>query len=355
LKTKIITTTHPGEFIELFKKYYKKLSKLGDSDQIIDELFDIYVNMKEKYNSDFVLYYIRETLDVFNKNYYRANELAELLTYKYFNIENNRERIVDEREHIVNSRTQYAIVMLIGRLIHKDSYPLLINALKNNPSEEIRYYAMKQLAFVSGQRFDRNLPKEYGLYYERAYIRMDEIDKWIADGCPDGDGYPPPRLDPALENPVTELEQLAAKLNNKIKPERDNIDFSSYTNFLVIADDDKIDYLRNKYQLKGTYLEFLSRFSPGDVIITKGMYDVTIYGVDILDERQIGYSISDKGEVFEEWPANYLVIADRLADPYCIDLSKENSKVYIANHGEGYWKFRKAYNRFEDFLQYLAK
>ena len=116
-----------------------------------------------------------------------------------------------------------------------------------------------------------------------------------------------------------------------------------------------MNYLQEKYQLRGNYLEFLTRFSPCNVLIEKGLYEVNLYGVDVLEEKQIGYSVSNDGKSFEDWPSSYLVIADRYADPYCIDLSKENSKVFIANHGEGKWKFRKAYNSFEDFLLYLAK
>ena len=355
MKTKIITTANPGEFIELLKKYYKKMLKWNDTDKTIDELTDIYINRIGKHNNDVILYFISDTLDVSNASYHKATELAEQLTYRYYEIEKNRKQTTDERENNFNSLEQYHIIELLPKLIRKNAYPVLIDALKNNPKEEHQYNAMKQLSLISGQKFDRNLPKSYSRYDKKIYIRMDEIEQWIADGCPDGEGYPPPKLDASLENPATELEQLAAKLNNKIKPEQDNKDFSSYTNFLVVADKDKIEHLQNKYQLKGQYLEFLTRFSPCNVIITKGMYEVTIYGADILEERQIGYSVSDKGEVFDDWPSSYLVIADRLADPYCIDITKENSKIYIANHGEGFWKFRKAFNSFEDFLQYLAK
>ena len=341
MKTKVISTTSPRDFIDLFNKYNKKISKWNNSNEIIDELVDILKNKTVEIHSDFVLCRIIDTLDEYNTDYYRAEELAEILTQRYHTVANHGEK--------------YWIMELLPRFIGKLSYPLLIETVRACPDEEVRYKAMKQLALVSGQPFDRNLPKKFSYYRNDLFIRMDEIEQWIANDCPDGEGYPPPNLDPALENPVTELEQLTAKLNNKLKPQQDNKDFSSFTNFLVVADENKVNYLQNKYNLRGMYLEFLSRFSPCNVSLSKGFYEVMLYGVDILEEKQIGYSVSDKGEVFEDWPTDYLVIADRFADPYCIDLSKENSKVYIANHGEGNWKFRKAYNNFADFLNYLAK
>ena len=181
------------------------------------------------------------------------------------------------------------------------------------------------------------------------------MEAWIKAGCPDGEGYQPPNLDKALENPTNEFEEVVAKLNNKLKKEQDTSDYSSYENFLVVAEESAINQLKNKYHLQGVYLEFLTRFSPCNVMIEKGMYETYLYGADNLEERQIGYSVSEQGEPLEGWPKNYLVIADRFADPYCIDTTQEDSCVYFANHGEGEWKFKKKYKNFQEFLSYLAK
>ena len=32
------------------------------------------------------------------------------------------------------------------------------------------------------------------------------------------------------------------------------------------------------------------------------------------------------------------------ADPYCIDITNEDSAIYYAKHGQGVWKFKKVYN-----------
>lgn len=349
MKEILLTTTSPKEFIETIKKYTKKISKKLTPDEYIDEMIDIFKNNKIHFHNGFVLHFIIDMLKSCNTPYYKADELANYLLSHY---DSERPEIMNPW-NIVDEK--YWIISLVPRLIGKRSYDFLIDVLHNENDMELKYMSMKMLATVSKQTFDRNIPKVYHYHEPNCIIRYDEIEQWIADGCPDGEGYPSPNLDDALETPVTDLEQVAAKLNTKLKPKQDNDDYSSYTNFLVVANKEKVNYLQEKYQLGGNYLEFLTRFSPCNVLIEKGMYEVNLYGVDVLEEKQIGYSVSNDGKSFEDWPSSYLVIADRMADPYCIDLRKENSKVYIANHGEGEWKFRKAYNSFEDFLLYLAK
>ena len=51
----------------------------------------------------------------------------------------------------------------------------------------------------------------------------------------------------------------------------------------------------------------------------------------------------------DSWNKDYLVIADRSADPFCIDLSMEESPVYFGLHGMGQWEFSEAFGNFMDF------
>ena len=184
---------------------------------------------------------------------------------------------------------------------------------------------------------------------------MQELDNWISEGRPDGEGYPPPVLDEALFHPTTDFETVVSKLNAKLSATQDTKDFSSYDNFLTVANEDTWNVLVQAYRIRGIYAEFLKRFSPCNAVVTKGMNEILLYGVDDLANNQVGYGIDQGGRKLEGWPKDYLVIADRFGDPYCIDLTKEESKIFLALHGDGNWKFKKAYNSLVEFLDYLAK
>ena len=85
------------------------------------------------------------------------------------------------------------------------------------------------------------------------------------------------------------------------------------------------------------------------------MNEILLYGVDNIIENQTGYSVDSDNNIVEDWPSNYLVIADKFADPYCMDITNEDSAIYYAKHSQGVWKFKKVYNNFIEFLEYLAK
>ncbi len=53
-------------------------------------------------------------------------------------------------------------------------------------------------------------------------------------------------------------------------------------------------------------------------------------------------------------PLYYVVIANCNADPYCIDISLDNSPVYYAMHGEGKWEFEKDSESLEEFFEFLG-
>ncbi len=80
--------------------------------------------------------------------------------------------------------------------------------------------------------------------------------------------------------------------------------------------------------------------------------EIEIYGSDKLIQKQQGYSYNPIAhEIISDWNPDYIVIADSMADPFCIDLSLENSPVYFAEHGCDEWDFSIAFNSLRDFLE----
>ena len=79
---------------------------------------------------------------------------------------------------------------------------------------------------------------------------------------------------------------------------------------------------------------------------------VTVYGADDLILSQAGYSYDPAGEApFGDWDPHLLVIADSETDPFCIDISREDSPVYHADHGMDEWDFYEYSPSVRDFLE----
>ncbi|OGD63710.1 hypothetical protein A2160_03425 [Candidatus Beckwithbacteria bacterium RBG_13_42_9] len=101
-----------------------------------------------------------------------------------------------------------------------------------------------------------------------------------------------------------------------------------------------------KYPDKGKYIE--------DERFVNGLH---LYGTSGLIKSQDGYSYNPiKKEQIDEWPKEYVVIADDGADPYVIDLSQsdgEDAPILFAYHGEGNWDFQESAPSFAEFLQSL--
>ena len=83
-----------------------------------------------------------------------------------------------------------------------------------------------------------------------------------------------------------------------------------------------------------------------------------LYGASELIKRQEGYSFNPvTNKTIDEWPTNFVVIADAGADPYCIDINqiKENdSPIYTSMHGNGEWEFELYADSFLTFLKEIA-
>jgi len=341
MKKLILSEENPVRFLDSVKKYEKKLLKAEDLNAYVDEMMEIIEQNRIGFHNGILMGFILRNVDFDSFTYYRSRELYDKLIRRYYGENSHRSE-------------KYWIVRFVSKLVHKDAYDFLIHVIKSEEALEVRANAMKSLAMVSKQPFDRGLPKDPG-FWKQTDIRMQELDHWISEGCPDGEGYPPPKLDEALFHPTTDFEEAASKLHAKLINVQDTSDYSSYENFLTVPDEDQYHAIREKYEIQGVYAEFLKHFSPCQVTVPKGMYEIQLYGVCNLIESQVGYGVDQNGNALAGWPKNYLVIADRFADPYCIDLTKEDSKVFFAAHGEGDWKFKKAYNSFVEFLEYLAK
>jgi hypothetical protein len=223
----------------------------------------------------------------------------------------------------------------------------------------IRAKAIKSLAIHSRQPFDRQLPNDPG-YWKIPDLRIGEIIDWQKTGYQSGEGYSSPITHPALQRPVTKLEQIAARLEQKLKQRRNiSQDLSNPADWLIIAADSDIKAIDDKWRLPETYRTFLTNFSPLNVFIDGGEAfpsGLDLYGAAELPARQSGYAYNTvKQEKIADWPAHLIVIADAGGDPFCIDLNSEEGAIYTSMHGTGSWKFDLYAACFEDFLETVEK
>ena len=243
----------------------------------------------------------------------------------------------------------------------KKAYPTLIElAMNDNLEISIRAKSIKSISIQSKQLFDRALPDDPG-YWKIEDLRMDEVKKWQENGYPDGEGYNKPTTHNSLENPKSELEKVVAKLDKNLEKERNKVqDLSTPTNWLVIADETDILSIQTKWKLPENYLLFLKNYSPLRVLIEnkKFFQGLNLYGASELIERQGGYSFNPiTCEIIEDWPKNFVVIADAGADPYCIDINNikgNDAPIYKSMHGEGDWKFKLYADSFLTFLNKIS-
>ncbi|MFX1395478.1 MAG: SMI1/KNR4 family protein [Promethearchaeota archaeon] len=178
-----------------------------------------------------------------------------------------------------------------------------------------------------------------------------------------------PKRHAALENPKNKFERLISKLDSKLarvetwdaklgkSVPRDKQDLSNPHNWLVITKEKDINEIVKKWNLPSLYVDFLTRFSPLDVAIYAELFVnyLRLYGAFDLIQNQLGYSIDlNTGEIIDDWPKDYVVIADDTADPYVLDLSKSNGEdapVLYALHGTGNWEFEPEAESFYEFIE----
>lgn len=119
-----------------------------------------------------------------------------------------------------------------------------------------------------------------------------------------------------------------------------------------------MDEICSGWILPNDYIEFLYNHENNLYVnLNDDLYEIEIeiYGAKGLLVGQHGYSYNPvQKTVIEDWNPNYVVIANCNADPYCIDISMDNSPVYYAVHGEGEWEFEKDSESLEEFFEFLG-
>ena len=121
-----------------------------------------------------------------------------------------------------------------------------------------------------------------------------------------------------------------------------------------------MDEICSRWSLPKDYIEFLFNHENNLSVNVDDddedlSYEIEIYGAKGLLVGQYGYSYNPvQKAVIEDWNPNYVVIANCNADPYCIDISIDNSPVYYAVHGEGEWEFEKDSESLEEFFEFLG-
>ena len=241
----------------------------------------------------------------------------------------------------------------------KQSYEALIKlASDESVVLSCRAKAIKSLSLYARQNFDRGLVKDPG-YWKKEDLRLGELLAWQQQAYPDGKGYQEPTTHPSLKNPQTELERVAAKLDQKLQIKRQKRqDLSNPSDWLALASSDKMAQIMQQWTLPKDYLLFLTRYSPIRVCIIKKAFSqgLWLYGADDLMAFQAGYAYNGiTKEVVMDWPKQFVVIADDGGDPYCIDIDDPKGSVYTSMHGMGAWDFEKYADSFIDFLKQLAK
>ena len=222
-----------------------------------------------------------------------------------------------------------------------------------------RAKAIKSLALHSQQPFDRQLPADPG-YWKVQDLRLEELISWQKNGLQTGAGYAAPVTHPALQQPLTQLEQITARLEKKLQQRRkEHQDPSNPSDWLIVAADSDIQAIDSKWTLPEVYHTFLKNFSPLRVMINEGdafPAGLDLYGAAELIARQDGYAYNSvKQEKILDWPENYLVIADAGGDPFCIDLTTTEGAIYTSMHGMGTWEFELYAESFIAFLDELEQ
>ena len=127
-----------------------------------------------------------------------------------------------------------------------------------------------------------------------------------------------------------------------------------------------MDEICSRWRLPKDYIEFLYKHENNIYVNVNDddededdyfsyENEIEIYGAKSLLIGQHGYSYNPvQKAVIEDWNPNYVVIANCNADPYCIDISMDNSPVYYAAHGTGKWEFTKDSESLKEFFDSLG-
>ncbi|SCW60075.1 SMI1-KNR4 cell-wall [Ruminococcaceae bacterium YRB3002] len=123
--------------------------------------------------------------------------------------------------------------------------------------------------------------------------------------------------------------------------------------------DDVMNAISERWNLPKIYLDYLKTHSKGDQLSVEiedfETTEIYFFGAEDLIEGQFGYSYNPvTEEVIDDWDPNLVVIASSDGDPYCIDISEDDSPVYFAVHGMDEWEWDELSDSLEEFMQMLG-
>lgn len=244
-----------------------------------------------------------------------------------------------------------------AKVMAKKSFEYLTGYIfSKDVSLEYKALIIKTVSKLSNNPFDLNRPYECREWKE-SDIDYEAIQAWVQNGYADGKGYEQPVCHECLQQPESAAEKIYARLDNQLLKKREKKQDPAHpSNWLIKASPTDMTHISERWKLPQYYLDFLEKASPlnADLKI-KGYGTVLVYGAHNLMKGQDGYAYNPcKGEMIKDWNPDYIVIANRFGDPFCLDLSQENSPVYFAAHGMGKWEFDEAFDSFTEFIKGLG-
>lgn len=111
--------------------------------------------------------------------------------------------------------------------------------------------------------------------------------------------------------------------------------------------------IRRRWGLPADYWMLLERCCGLRTVWSNDTYEaLELWGLDTLVKGQEGYAYNPvEQKVIKNWDEHLVVIASDAGDPYCLDLRRNDTAVFWAEHGAGTWDFQPAFDCLEDFLE----
>ena len=111
--------------------------------------------------------------------------------------------------------------------------------------------------------------------------------------------------------------------------------------------------IRRRWELPADYWMLLERCCGLRTVWSNDTYEaLELWGLDTLMKGQEGYAYNPvEQKVIKDWDEHLVVIASDAGDPYCLDLRRNDTAVFWAEHGAGTWDFQPAFDCLEDFLE----
>ena len=97
--------------------------------------------------------------------------------------------------------------------------------------------------------------------------------------------------------------------------------------------------IRRRWELPADYWMLLERCCGLRTVWSNDTYEaLELWGLDTLMKGQEGYAYNPvEQKVIKDWDEHLVVIASDAGDPYCLDLRRNDTAVFWAEHGAGTW------------------